>query len=104
MFRPVIATTVAVLGTAAGSLITESSIDLKTLGAVASVVLPATWYLSRRYTRIEDRLNELEKAIGEMPCTKAHTVLVKPVVRMIPVCEQAETVIVEPPKKGKGKP
>jgi hypothetical protein len=95
MFKsPVIATLFAVSGTAAGSLVTEHTIDLQTLGAVAAVVLPATWYLSNRYTKIEDRLDELEEKLNTMPCTQARTILVKPEVKLVP-CTQAE---IEEPK------
>lgn len=89
MFRPIIATGVAVAGTAAGDLITNHSIDMQTLGAVAAVVLPATWYLSRRYTKIEDRLHEVESAIVHLKCQSAPVVVVKPKVKII--TEDGET-------------
>ncbi len=57
-------TLAAMLGTGAGQAATGVSpqisadwlVDLRTVLTVGGVVLPATWWLSRAFTRISDRL------------------------------------------------
>lgn len=58
---PIIASTAAMIAAAAGGLIEEHSLDLKTVFSVGGIVLTATWWLSRRFARIEERLHQLEK-------------------------------------------
>jgi hypothetical protein len=43
--------------TAAGNFLETHSVDLKTVAAVGGVVLPATWWLARKFTQIEDRFD-----------------------------------------------
>lgn len=60
--------------TAAGSLIEDHSVDIKTVAAVGTIVLGGTWSLSRRFTRLDDRISAVESALKVMPCTKVPAV------------------------------
>ena len=58
----------AMAGTAGGDLIQNHTMDLKTVCAVGMIVLGGTWSLSRRFTRLEDRLTNMEGEIKALPC------------------------------------
>jgi hypothetical protein len=58
----------AMLGTAGGDLIQNHTVDLQTVCAVGMIVLGGTWSLSRRFTRLEDRLETVESEIKALPC------------------------------------
>ena len=59
----------AMAGTAGGDLIQNHTMDLKTVCAVGMIVLGGTWTLSRRFTHLEDRIDDVERNIKELPCT-----------------------------------
>ena len=84
-------TLVAMLGTGAGMAATGGAttqvsadwlVDLRTVLTVGGVVLPATWWLSRAFTRISDRLEagdvrfaalertlaRMENRLAKLPC------------------------------------
>jgi len=84
-------TLVAMLGTGAGMAATGGAttqvsadwlVDLRTVLTVGGVVLPATWWLSRAFTRISDRLEagdvrfaalertlaRMEERLAKLPC------------------------------------
>lgn len=57
-----------IIATAAGQLIEDHFLSLPTLFGVLGIVLPATWWLSRKFTRVDTRLKLLETAIANLPC------------------------------------
>lgn len=58
------------IGTATGDLIQNHQMDLKTVCAVGMIVVGGTWTMSRKFTRLEDRLRDVEKEIKILPCQK----------------------------------
>lgn len=63
---------VAMLGTATGQFIEEHTLRLPTLFAVASVVLPATWWISWKFTKIEDQIQSLKDQVEKLTDKKKH--------------------------------
>lgn len=74
MIRPFAAALIGMAGTAGGGLLENHTMDIKTVCAVGSVVLAGAWTISRRFTRLEDRIADVEHAIKVMPCTKVPVV------------------------------
>lgn len=60
----------AVAGLTVGDAIESHSVSLGTVGAVAGIILPAVWWLSRKFTSLDDRLAGLENKLGDLPCNK----------------------------------
>ena len=61
-------TFLTMVGTATGDLIQNHTMDLKTVCAVGVIVLGGTWTISKRFTHLEDRINDVEKDIHDLPC------------------------------------
>lgn len=74
-----------VIGAAAGAdLIETHSLSVGTVATVAGIVIPAVWWLSRKFTNIDDRfcetdsrfdsvdtrLREMQETIKSLPCPK----------------------------------
>jgi len=89
MSRMLLVTLLAMFGTAAGAAASAQTqvsadwlVDLRTVLTVGGVVLPATWWLSRAFTRISDRLEagdvrfaalertlaRMEERLAKLPC------------------------------------
>lgn len=79
MTGPTTATLIAMLATATGGLIEDHSIDIKTVSSVGGIVFAGVWAISRRFTRIEDRLDEHERLMRGLRCVRD---------REEPECEQ----------------
>lgn len=69
------ATLIAGAGTAAGDMLETHSVSLGTVAAVCGVVLPAAWWLSGKFTKLEDgqktakdHLASLDRKIDRLPC------------------------------------
>lgn len=60
-------------GTAAGGLIENHDMDLKTVCAVGAIVLSGTWTLSRRFQRMEDRVENMERMVSKLACVRNGT-------------------------------
>lgn len=58
-------TMIVVAAAGAGDLIESHQISLATLVAVGSVVLPAAWWLSAKFTKIDDSLDDLKVAAAD---------------------------------------
>lgn len=63
-------TATASLGSGAGDLLEGHSVSLSTMVAVGSVVLPAAWWLSNKFTKIDDSLKVLKEKLDNLPCNK----------------------------------
>lgn len=75
-----VVTLVAMVGTGAGMAATGGAtpqvsadwlVDLRTVLTVGGVVLPATWWLSRAFTGIADRLSAGDRRFAELERTLA---------------------------------
>ena len=60
----------AMLATATGGMIEDHAVSLSTVSAVGSVVFAGVWWISSRFTRIDDRLKEIEKSVAKLPCVR----------------------------------
>lgn len=63
--------------TAGGALIEEHTVDIKTVCSVGAIVAVGAWRLSKRFQAIDDRLNQVEGLVKDMPCRRAKPILVK---------------------------
>lgn len=61
MIRSIVASGIVMTATAGSSLVEDHAIDLKTVGAVGAIVLSGTWSLSKRFARIEEKLEGLKE-------------------------------------------
>ena len=52
---------IAGAGTAAGDLLENHNVSVATVVAVCAVILPAAWWLSGKFTKIEDGQSRLEE-------------------------------------------
>lgn len=68
--KPLLLASLAMVGTATGSLIEDHAIDVKTVAAVGAMAVPLVWTLSHRLTRIEDRLDSHEKLMRGLRCVR----------------------------------
>ena len=96
MTAPTTLTILCCLATAAGNALEDHSISLGTVAAVGGIVLPAAWWLSRKFTQIDDRaegvakqlkstelqftkrLIDIERKIDDLPCVHARECPVRP--------------------------
>ncbi len=74
LFRCSGASILAMFGTASGELLTEHTLSLPTVVSVGVVVWTGAWYISRQFTKLEDRIDTVEKSLRSMPCTKVPVV------------------------------
>ncbi len=51
-------------------LIDNHPVSLGTLFAVLSVIVPASWWLSAKFTKIDDRFAAMQNTLDKLPCTE----------------------------------
>lgn len=82
MERSIAVTLLGLAGAASGQLIEDHTLSFPTLLGIAGIVIPATWWLSRKFTAIDDtmtafhsrfksmeeQIKELRKKINGLPC------------------------------------
>lgn len=84
MTRAFTAAIIGIGAAAGGDLIETHTLSIGTVCAVAGIVIPAVWWLSRKFTNIDDkfdeadsrfdsvdtRLREMQETIKSLPCPK----------------------------------
>ena len=91
MLRTTMVSGVMVMGSVAPEMLEQHAVNLGTVAAVASVVVPAVWWLSKRFQSIDDEMKATRIIVEGLACHKAGCMLVdssKPVITtQIPLSE-----------------
>lgn len=61
---------IAAAGTGAGGLVEDHTMSVATVAAVFTIVLPATWWVSSRLTKLQAKLEELYHIVNKLDCNK----------------------------------
>lgn len=70
MIRPIIAAAVVMSGTATGELMEGHQVSLPTVASVGMTVFMGAWWLSGRFTRLDDRIVSLEQTVSKLYCVE----------------------------------
>jgi hypothetical protein len=57
-------------GVSAGDALENHGVSLGTVFSVAGIVLPAVWWMSRKFTNLDDRLQSMETKIEKLEGNK----------------------------------
>ena len=63
-------TGLAAVGAATGGAVEDHSVSIGTVASVLGIVAPATWWLSRKFQAVDDRLRSVEDKLNELYCVR----------------------------------